>query len=136
MADGSEPGNSSVTISPFRTVVVMRLGLDIGGTKTHAVLLNDHDAVFHEARVPTMRGNAGVVRSATSAVEQLLGSAGMSLASVSSSGVGIPGVVDQRNGVVSNARNIGVQALDLGCRLQEALGKAVRIENDVNASVI
>lgn len=114
----------------------MRVGLDIGGTKTDAVVLDSAGVVAHALRMPTGWGHEAVLATATDAVLRLAGEAGITAASFDSIGVGIPGAVDSEHGIVTHARNLGVDQLDLGGLLQRNLGASVRVENDVNAAAL
>jgi predicted NBD/HSP70 family sugar kinase len=114
----------------------VRVGVDIGGTKTDAVVLDSAGAVAHALRVPTGWGDDEVLATATSAVQHLASEAGVSPSSFDSIGVGIPGAVDAEHGIVTHARNLGVSQLDLGGLLSRNLGASVRVENDVNAAAL
>lgn len=114
----------------------MRVGVDIGGTNTDAVVLDDAGAIAHSLRLPTGWGPEQVLSTATTAVRQLAGSVGIEPSAFLSIGVGIPGAVDAEHGTVTHARNLGVARLDLGTLLAESLGAAVRVENDVNAAAL
>jgi predicted NBD/HSP70 family sugar kinase len=110
----------------------MRAGVDIGGTKTEAVALADDGTIAHRVRIPTGHGVEAVVDAATSVLDALRDAVGP-LASI---GVGIPGAVDSRAGVVTHALNLGVKRLELAVALRERTGLAVRVENDVNAAAM
>lgn len=114
----------------------MRVGLDIGGTKTDAVALDNAGAVAHILRLPTGWGHDAVLATATHAVLQLASEAGVDASSFDSIGVGVPGAVDAERGIVTHARNLGVSELDLGGLLSKNLGAPVRVENDVNAAAL
>ena len=111
----------------------LRVGVDIGGTKTEAVLVDAAGVVRNTLRIPTGWGPDEVVASAIAAVT---GVAGDSLGSIRSIGVGIPGTVDAASGVVSHAMNLGVERLELGSTLAQHFGMPVRVENDVNAAAL
>jgi len=111
----------------------MRVGVDIGGTKTEAVLIADDGTIAAQLRLPTGFGPESVVESAVRAVTEVAGS---SLGAVASIGVGIPGAVDSVSGRVSHALNLGVEYLELGAELGRRLGAPVRVENDVNAAAL
>jgi len=113
-----------------------RVGVDIGGTKIDAVVLADNGAVLQRVRHATGFGEAAVVSSAIEAITEVVERAGIRLQDVATIGVGIPGAVDSTLGVVSHARNLGVEHLDLAARLTAAFGVPVRVENDVNAAAI
>jgi len=110
--------------------------VDIGGTNTDAVVLDDAGLVAHSLRLPTGWGHDAVLSTATDVVRALAGAAGVETSSFASIGVGIPGAVDSEHGTVTHARNLGVARLDLGTLLAANLGKAVRVENDVNAAAL
>ena len=114
----------------------MMVGVDIGGTKTEAVLVAADGSVVEALRLPTGHGSEQVVESAVAAVEGLVSAAGVELAEVVSIGVGIPGTVDSASGLVSHAINLGVERLELGSTLTSRFGMPVRVENDVNAAAL
>ena len=114
----------------------MMVGVDIGGTKTEAVLVAADGSVVEQLRLPTGHGSEAVVESAVSAVEGLVAAAGVPLREVVSIGVGIPGTVDSASGLVSHAINLGVERLELGSTLTGRFGMPVRVENDVNAAAL
>lgn len=114
----------------------VRVGIDIGGTNTDAVILDDAGAVAHSLRLPTGRGADAVLATATDAVRGLADAAGVTSEAFSSIGVGVPGAVDPKLGTVSHARNLNVKHLELGPLLSRTVGAPVRVENDVNAAAI
>jgi predicted NBD/HSP70 family sugar kinase len=114
----------------------MRVGLDIGGTKTDAVALDRLGQVVHSRRVPTGFGAASVTDTAERAARELAESIGCGPEDFESVGVGIPGLVDPVTGRVQHAVNLGVHDLDLAYALALRLGVPVRVENDVNAAAL
>jgi glucokinase len=114
----------------------VRVGVDIGGTNTDAVVLDDTGGIAHSLRLPTGWGDDAVLGTATDAVRALAGVAGVLPSSFASIGIGIPGAVDVESGTVRHALNLGVSRLDLGARLGASLGAPVRVENDVNAAAL
>jgi glucokinase len=114
----------------------MRLGIDIGGTKTHAVVVDDLGAVYGEVRLRTGFGPDEVIGTAVRAAEQLATRTGVEVADLESVGVGVPGAVDHESGRVGHAVNLGLNGLDLGMELRDRLGTKVWVDNDVNAAAI
>lgn len=110
-------------------------GLDIGGTKTCAVLLGSNGELTAVARVPTdASGPDGVYKSAKRALKELASSASVRV--FDSLGIGIAGIVDNQKGTVAHAVNlsIGEEPLAIGPLLEDRFQAAVNVENDVNAS--
>lgn len=114
----------------------MRLGIDIGGTKTAAVAIGADGELSDQVRMPTGFGADAVVDTALRTVERMSQLAGVDAHAFDSIGIGIPGAVDSATGRVTHAVNLGLEGLDLGPRLADRLGVDVRVENDVNAAAL
>ena len=114
----------------------MRVGVDIGGTKTDAVAITAEGRIAGRLRLQTGFGSSAVLETAVAAVTELATLAGVETADFRSIGIGIPGAVDNDTGRVSHAVNLGFNGLELGAELSNRLGRDVRIENDVNAAAL
>lgn len=114
-------------------------GVDVGGTKVDAALLDADGRVRAGVRTLTRRGVDGVVSSVVEAVERLCAGAGLTPAELSCVGVGVPGMVDGASGVVAHAVNLGfgTAPVPLASMLEERLGvETVRVENDVDVAAL
>ncbi|MFT2815891.1 ROK family protein [Leifsonia sp. A12D58] len=109
-------------------------GIDIGGTKTSAVLCDRAGVVLGSAVVPTPAREGGMAMSNAAAdlVRQLTVETGLAPVTV---GVGAAGVIDQETGTVTAASESFTDwaGFPLADELEAALGLRVRVENDVNA---
>ncbi|MCU1412114.1 MAG: hypothetical protein JWR04_2821 [Rhodoglobus sp.] len=114
----------------------LRVGLDIGGTKTDAVAVAASGEIVQQVRMPTGFGPDAVLETAVAAVTQLASLTGTAITEFTSIGIGIPGAVDNGTGRVTHAVNLGLEGLELGAELSERLGRPVRIDNDVNAAAL
>lgn len=107
----------------------MRIGIDLGGTKTEAVALSDDGDDLLRRRVPTRRGTyedvVGTVVGLVAEVESELASGG-------TVGVGTPGTISPASGLIKNANLTLLNGRPLDHDLAGALGREVRIANDAN----
>ena len=114
----------------------VRLGLDIGGTKTAALVVGEDGQPLGETMRPTDvsrpdRLVAGIV----GAVDEALVAAGATHAELVAAGVGVPGQIDPATGTVRLAVNLNLrEPYPLRDALQAALGVPVTLENDVRAA--
>jgi fructokinase len=106
----------------------MRIGIDLGGTKTEGIALDPAGVERFRGRIPTPRGDyhatveaiAGLVCQA----ERAVGPASV--------GVGIPGAVSPATGLVKNANSTWLNGRPLREDLARRLQRDVRIANDAN----
>ncbi|HUJ87643.1 MAG TPA: ROK family protein, partial [Burkholderiales bacterium] len=104
--------------------MTLRIGIDLGGTKTEAVALDASGREVFRKRVATPRGDyQGTLRTIASLVAE---------AGEGSVGVGIPGALSQASGLVKNANSTWLIGKPLKQDLERALGREVRIANDAN----
>ncbi|WP_062291768.1 ROK family protein [Demequina phytophila] len=111
----------------------MHLGIDIGGTKTDAVVVDAAGTVLARRRLPSGRGGDAVVAAAVEASLAACADAGVATADVTV-GIGTPGTVV--DGVVSHAVNLGVDVLDLAAAFGGAWGARPVVDNDVNVAAL
>lgn len=114
----------------------VRVGLDIGGTKTDAVAVTEGGEIIARSRRMSGYGDEAVVADVVESVQELCAELGISVSDVTSVGVGIPGLVDTVSGRVLHAVNLGVESLDLAGRSSALLGTPVIVENDVKAAAL
>ena len=107
-----------------------RIGIDLGGTKIEGVVLDAAgEQVLRRERVPTDsgRGYDHIVETVAALVERL--SAGDAAASV---GIGTPGAVSSRTGLMKNSNTTSLNGRDLPGDLARRLGRPLMVENDAN----
>lgn len=119
---------------PVRAGAAVRVGIDVGGTKTEAVAVDATGAIIARERLATGWGADAVVRTVMAAVAALRSA--VDAGPIGSVGIGIPGQVDSHTGRVVHAVNLGVDELDLATVAGAKLGVPVRVENDVKAAAL
>lgn len=107
----------------------MRIGVDLGGTKTELVVLDERGAVCLRDRRPTPGGDypatvgqiVAMVRDAEQAVHARC-----------SVGIGTPGSISPRDGLMRNANSTCLNGRALKQDLESALAREIRLANDAN----
>jgi glucokinase len=116
----------------------LRGGIDLGGTKIEAIVVDaGHNVVGHRREpTPTDGGPAAVVAQMVVAMQGAAKAADVKTSSLAGIGVGSPGDVDERAGTVGNARNLPgwIRPFELGAALKDQLGTEVYLGNDVQVA--
>lgn len=112
-------------------------GVDLGGTKIYTALADMEGNVLAEVQVPTEAG-AGmerVLENICATLDRVCTAAGPG-GKVQAVGVGAPGPLDPRTGMVYQAPNLGWENVPLAGLLQERLGIMVAVDNDANLAAL
>jgi len=111
-----------------------RIGVDLGGTKIEAVVLDRSGGERFRERVPTPKGDyEGTVKAIAALVNTAAQSVGASARDGSASvGVGIPGSIWPQTGLVKHANSTVLIGHPLGKDIGDALGAPVRMANDAD----
>jgi fructokinase len=111
----------------------MRIGVDLGGTKTEAIVLGDDGRTLARRRVASPRDDYGATVETIVAlvreVERESGARG-------SVGVGVPGAISPAAGVLKNANSTWLNGKPLREDLERRLDRKVRLANDANCFVL
>ena len=111
----------------------MRIGIDLGGTKTEVIALSDQGAQLFRHRLPTPGGDyrqtIETVASLVEMAEQATGQSG-------TVGIGIPGSISPYTGVVKNANSTWLNGQPFDKDLSQRLQREVRLANDANCLAV
>ncbi|KAF6245423.1 ROK family protein [Nitrosopumilus sp. b2] len=112
--------------------MLYKLGIDLGGTKTEAILLDDSLNVLERKRVATPKENySKIVDTISNLVSEI--SRDVSDFSV---GVCTPGTISKQTGLIKNSNTQCLIGKPLKEDLEEKLHKKISIENDANCFVM
>jgi glucokinase len=115
-----------------------RGGIDLGGTKIQAVVVDDAGEVAGQSRhpTPTSGGPPDVAAAIAAALHEAAEAAGVETSDLAGLGVGSPGKVDNDAGTVTGAKNLPNWggSFDLRATLEESCGTAVALGNDVQVA--
>ncbi|MDW8443496.1 MAG: ROK family protein [Acetobacteraceae bacterium] len=107
---------------------MIRLGIDLGGTKTEIIALDEKGAERFRRRTATPADYDGVVR----LIAELVAAADRETGARGSVGIGMPGCLSPATGLVKGANSTFLNGRPFDRDLAEALGRPVRIANDAN----
>jgi len=108
------------------------VGIDLGGTNIKAVLVNERFERVRSRCVPTpvARGPETVFEHMIGLVEGLLDGASVDRAGLKGIGVGVPGLIDHRSGIVYDIKNFRWRETNVPAPLQRRFGVPVHADND------
>jgi len=107
------------------------IGVDLGGTKVLAGVVDRDGNVEHRRERPTPVGSQReLLTGLDEAVAELMRD------DIVAIGFGIPSRIDQRTGEIQGSVNIPLADLDLRDRMSDRFGLPVAIDNDANAATL
>src|SRR5437588_10842745 len=116
----------------------LRGGIDLGGTKVEAIVVDAAQTVLGSSRHPTPSSGSpeAVAAELVAAMRAACQAAGVETSALQGVGIGSPGVVDEATGAVSTARNRPdwEGSFELGANLSGSLGTPVVVGNDVQVA--
>ncbi|KMK19967.1 fructokinase [Pluralibacter gergoviae] len=111
----------------------MRIGIDLGGTKTEVIALSDRGEALYRHRLPTPRDD---YRQTIEVIARLVAAAEKETGQRGSVGVGIPGAISPFSGRVKNANSTWLNGQPFDKDLSRRLDREVRIANDANCLAV
>ena len=115
---------------------MLSLGIDIGATKAHGVVLDQNNNVVAEDARFTIRGSRGVRSVLMDIATALADEVGIGLREFDSVGIGIPGVVDRTAGEITSAVNLHIERMPLRKLVAGSFRAPIRLDNDIKATVV
>ena len=106
----------------------MKIGIDLGGTKTEGILIDNDGIELKRDRIKTEKNYEGTIKGIVSIVKQFEKEFGNS----SSIGIGMPGAISSDSALVKNANSIWLNGKPLKKDLQTVLDRKINLENDAN----
>lgn len=111
----------------------LRIGIDLGGTKTEGIALGEGGRELYRKRVDSPRGD---YEGSLAAIEGLVREIEEAVGGRGTVGIGIPGTVSPETGLVKNANSTWLIGQPLHADLESRLGRPVRLMNDANCFVL
>lgn len=110
--------------------MTLRIGIDLGGTKTEGVVMDGAGQVLHTERraTPAQDGYDAILKCICNLTHDLEQRAGQACRV----GIGTPGSISSRTGLLKNSNTVCLNGQPLKQELERLLAREVRIENDAN----
>ena len=106
----------------------MKIGIDLGGTKTEGILINSEGKELNRTRIKTQKNYQGTIEGIISVVSEFEKNFG----EVDSIGIGMPGAISADSALIKNANSIWLNGKPLKKDLENQLQRKVNLENDAN----
>lgn len=112
------------------------IGIDLGGTNIAVGLVNDEGKILESMSTPTAspRSYTEIVADMSKLSKEVIKKAGLEVGDIESIGIGSPGSIDNENGLVVYANNLGFRNAPLRDELRKHIDLPVHLENDANAA--
>ncbi len=117
----------------------VRIGIDVGGTDTKIGLVDVHQKLIASTTVPTRaegRKPEEVLWDMAGKALELLDSQGIPMDQCIGAGVGLPGTVDRKNGVVRYSNNIRWEQVAVAEEIGKILPIPVKAANDADCAAL
>jgi glucokinase len=114
----------------------MYIGVDLGGTNIAAGVVDENGKILSQGSTPTLseRHYSEIVKDMADLCKKVTEEAGLSISEIQAIGIGSPGSIDNKNGVVVYANNIKMDNTPIAAELQKYINVPVNVENDANAA--
>jgi fructokinase len=107
----------------------LRIGVDLGGTKTEAIALDPAGETLLRRRIRTPASDYAAI---VTEIAALVLSIEAEIGEEARVGVGVPGSISPASGCIRNSNTLVLNRRSFAEDLGRALGREVRIENDAN----
>ncbi len=108
----------------------MRIGIDLGGTKTEGIVMADNGQIISRCRKPTPQaaGYDAVLNSIHTIVTDLE----QEVSQPCTIGIGTPGSLSPETGLLRNSNTVCMNGKPVQSDLEQRLDREIRIANDAN----
>ncbi len=116
----------------------MYIGVDLGGTAIKIGIVDDNGNIVSKGSVPT-RAKAGyeaIVKDMAELIKIILSDSGIKISDIKSIGIGAPGAVDNKLGVVKHLENIHMRNAPVRDEMRKYFDVPVYIDNDANCAAL
>jgi glucokinase len=114
------------------------IGLDLGGTKILAALMDNNGTIMDQAeyRTPVEQGESAIWEQVKLSIDHILSENQTYKDQIRGVGVATAGVIDTKKSEIIQASNLGLRHVPIGAWIEDYFGLPVRIGNDANVAAL
>jgi glucokinase len=114
------------------------VGIDLGGTFIKGGIVDDLGNIVYQDKTPTEseKGSDGVANNIASLANSLMKKVGLTKDDIEGLGMGVPGMIDSKNGTVIYSNNLNWKDFRIGEKVSQLTGLRVKIANDANVAAL
>lgn len=114
------------------------IGIDIGGMTIKGIIIRGDGTVLAQDSIATGSENGGDImcNNIVELINSMIQKVGGYKTDIKGIGIGCPGLIDSKNGIVVFAGNLGLNYYPLASSVSDSVGLPVRITNDANAAAL
>ena len=112
------------------------IGIDLGGTNIKAGIVDEQGKILTKVDCPSKveRGHEAVIADMAMLARKAVEKAGLTMDDVKCIGIGVPGILDPKTGVVPFCVNLGWHHVPLRELMRSHIDKPVFIDNDATVA--
>lgn len=111
------------------------LGIDLGGTNIKAgIIKKDTYEIVLKTSAPTPKGAENIADKGAELINYLLEETNISLDDIPFIGMGVPGTVDLKTGLIEKAENLDFYEVPMKNLMEKRINKIFYLDNDANAA--
>ncbi|SDY54538.1 glucokinase [Evansella caseinilytica] len=113
-------------------------GIDIGGTTVKLSFIDVQGNILTKWEIPTNIADGGkhIVKDIAATIEEKLAELGLNKSHLMGIGIGAPGFIDVKNGIIFEAVNIGWKDFHLKEEIETLLAVPAFVDNDANLAAV
>lgn len=117
---------------------MVNVGIDLSGTNIKVGIVNEKQEIVAKGSTPTIatRPAEEIVADMAGLVLKLLKEHDLRIEEVNNIGIGCPGTIDSKHGIVAYSNNIPWNQVPLADMMKEKLGVDVKIHNDADCAAL
>lgn len=114
------------------------IGIDVGGTFVKAGIVDENGNIVADGKIASEcdKGGNKLAENAATLVMRLLEKSGISKEQIVGAGMGFPGFIDSKNGIVVYSNNVRLSDFPVVEIMQAKLGLKVKVANDANVAAL